>query len=152
MPQFCKMSIITVGIFFILMCPITFSSGTLVTSEELKELKLEFKQLETRLETKFNQLKEINVRLEQKVTQLEAKNAELEIKVQLQAPGSNNCETITQLTAKLNGIPRTCQDLRAADPSLPSGMYSIDPDGQNYGHAPLSVYCNMTSGIIKNQI
>ena len=147
MPQFCTMSINQVGIFFILMCPITFSSGTLVTSEELKELKLEFKQLETKLETKLNQLKEINIRLEEKVTQLEAKSAELEIKVQLQAPGSNNCETITQLTAKLNGIPRTCQDLRAADPSLPSGMHWIDPDGQSVSDSPIYVYCDMTTGI-----
>ena len=143
MPQFCTMSINQVGIFFILMCPITFSSGTLVTSEELKELKLEFKQLETKLETKLNQLKE-------KVTQLEAKNAELETKVQLQAPGSNNCETINKLTAKLNGIPRTCQDLRAADPSLPSGMHWIDPDGQSVGDSPIYVYCDMTTGIFFN--
>jgi hypothetical protein len=84
------------------------------------------------------------------VTQLEAKNAELEIKVQLQAPGSNNCETINQLTTKLNGIPRTCQDLRAADPSLPSGMHWIDPDGQSVGDSPIYVYCDMTTGIFFN--
>lgn len=44
-------------------------------------------------------------------------------------------------------IYRTCRETRAADPSLSSGMYWVDPDGQGVGDDPIYVYCNMTSGI-----
>jgi hypothetical protein len=47
-----------------------------------------------------------------------------------------------------SGIPRTCRELRAADPSLSSGMHWIDPDGQGVGDDPIYVYCDMTSGEI----
>ena len=43
-------------------------------------------------------------------------------------------------------FPRTCRELRAADPSLPSGMHWIDPDGQSIGDDPIYVYCDMTKG------
>ena len=43
-------------------------------------------------------------------------------------------------------IYRTCRETRTADPSLSSGMYSVDPDGQGVGDDPIYVYCNMTSG------
>ena len=45
-------------------------------------------------------------------------------------------------------FPRTCRELRAADPSLSSGMHWIDPDGQGVGDDPIYVYCDMTKGII----
>jgi hypothetical protein len=35
-----------------------------------------------------------------------------------------------------------------ADPSLPSGMHWIDPDGEGVGDDPIYVYCDMTSGLI----
>ncbi len=47
-----------------------------------------------------------------------------------------------------SGIPRTCRELRAADPSLSSGMHWIDPDGQSVGDDPIYVYFDMTSGQI----
>ncbi len=47
-----------------------------------------------------------------------------------------------------SGIPRTCRELRATDPSLSSGMHWIDPDGQDVGDDPIYVYCDMTSGEI----
>lgn len=37
----------------------------------------------------------------------------------------------------------SCNTLHAANPALPSGMYTIDPDGSG-GDAPLSVTCDMT--------
>ncbi len=52
-----------------------------------------------------------------------------------------------------SGIPRTCRQLQATDPSLPSGMNWIDPDGQGVSDDPIYVYCDMTSGpIIKCSI
>lgn len=45
-----------------------------------------------------------------------------------------------------NVIRRTCHETRAANASLISGMYWIDPDGQGVGDDPIQVYCNMTTG------
>ena len=47
-------------------------------------------------------------------------------------------------------IHRTCHEVRAANSSLPSGMYWIDPDGQGVGDDPINVACDMTSGYISN--
>ena len=43
---------------------------------------------------------------------------------------------------------RTCDELRANDPTLTSGMYYIDPDGQGAGDNAIYVYCNMDTGSI----
>ena len=43
-------------------------------------------------------------------------------------------------------IARTCEELKASNVSLESGMYWIDPDGHNTGDAPIHVFCNMTTG------
>lgn len=53
---------------------------------------------------------------------------------------------IDRQVAGKSAMPRTCQDARSADPSLSSGMYWIDPDGQGVGDAPIHVYCDMASG------
>jgi hypothetical protein len=101
-----------------------------------------------------------------KVIQLEAKNVQLEVKIQDQErrltsfleaaelPVSTDSklfpvkkEISIRSTGK-SGIPRTCRELRAVDPSLSSGMHWIDPDGQGVGDDPIYVYCDMTSGKI----
>ena len=46
-------------------------------------------------------------------------------------------------------IFRTCRETHAGDPSLASGMYWIDPDGQGVGDDPIYVYCNMATGMQK---
>ena len=43
-------------------------------------------------------------------------------------------------------VPRTCREARSGDPTLNSGMYWIDPDGQGVGDGPIYVYCDMNSG------
>lgn len=43
-------------------------------------------------------------------------------------------------------FPRTCRAALAASPSLPSGLYWIDPDGPASGDDPIRVHCNMTTG------
>jgi hypothetical protein len=35
-----------------------------------------------------------------------------------------------------------------ADPSLPTDVYWIDPDGQDVGDDPIQVNCDMSTGII----
>ncbi len=46
------------------------------------------------------------------------------------------------------GIPRSCHEARLADPSLSTGVYWIDPDGQGVGDDPIQVNCDMSSGMI----
>jgi hypothetical protein len=58
---------------------------------------------------------------------------------------ANNRQNVIQSSGK-SGIPRTCRELRAANPSLSSGMQWIDPDGQGVGDDPIYVYCDMSSG------
>jgi hypothetical protein len=58
---------------------------------------------------------------------------------------ANNRQHFIQSSGK-SGIPRTCRELRAANPSLSSGMQWIDPDGQETGDGPIYVYCDMSSG------
>ena len=41
---------------------------------------------------------------------------------------------------------RNCEEIRLFQPSKPSGIYRIDPDGPLVGEEPISAYCNMTSG------
>jgi hypothetical protein len=56
-------------------------------------------------------------------------------------------EIITQLQQSgRSAMPRTCREAHLADPSLPSAMYWIDPDGQAVGDAPIYVDCDMDSG------
>ncbi len=71
---------------------------------------------------------------------LAEKLARLEIALQRQRT--------SQLSVK-NSLPRTCREARAADPSLSSGMYWIDPDGQGVGDDPIYVYCDMAKGNFK---
>ena len=53
----------------------------------------------------------------------------------------------TKLNQKLSGMPRSCAEARSTDPTLKSGNYYVDPDGTNIGDDPISVYCDMTTGI-----
>ena len=53
---------------------------------------------------------------------------------------------------KLYSMPRTCQEMQSADPSLQSGNYYVDPDGTNIGDAPINVYCNMSTGRIQLKV
>jgi hypothetical protein len=113
---------------------------------------------------------EIRNNLKFQVTKLEAKNVQLEFKIQEQekllnyllrqtnrpVPVADSLSVPNNLKSPVpstdsnkSGTPRTCKELRVIDPSLPSGMYSIDPDGQGVGDNPINVYCDMTSGIIR---
>ena len=44
------------------------------------------------------------------------------------------------------GMPRSCHEARLADPSLPTAVYWIDPDGQGVGEDPIQVNCDMSTG------
>lgn len=91
--------------------------------------------------------------MEEKVAQLETKVQHQETLItELQRqrladpkPTRDLVETKTKISGKTS-ILRTCREIRAADPSLSSGMYWIDPDGQGVGDDPINVYCDMNTG------
>lgn len=43
-------------------------------------------------------------------------------------------------------IPQSCHQISLADPNATSGMYYIDPDGENVGELPIYVFCDMSTG------
>jgi hypothetical protein len=93
-----------------------------------------------------------------KVTRLEAKVQEQETilnfllqanEIPISPTGSKSIENYRQnviQSSGKSGIPRTCRELRATNPSLASGMQWIDPDGQGIGDDPIFVYCDMSTG------
>lgn len=101
----------------------------------------------------FEETKTLMMQLEAKVTRLEAK-------IEHQALLMNNLHSVFPPAFKLvkeavktapklvekSIIPRTCQDARANNPSLSSGMYWVDPDGNNVGDDAIYVFCNMETG------
>ncbi|XP_046638032.1 uncharacterized protein LOC124316249 [Daphnia pulicaria] len=129
---------------------------------EAKNAQLEEKV--TQLEAQLELNNELRQDLALKVIQLEAKNVQLEVKIQDQErilislleadelPVSTDSKLfpvekeISIRSTGMSGSPRTCRELQAIDPSLPSGMHWIDPDGQGVGDNPIYVYCDMTSG------
>jgi len=44
-------------------------------------------------------------------------------------------------------INRSCAEAHATDPTLASGDYYVDPDGIHNGDGPISVYCDMSTGV-----
>ncbi|XP_046456719.1 uncharacterized protein LOC124203884 isoform X2 [Daphnia pulex] len=143
------------------------TSAAFSIEEEILQLKLKVVQLEAKdaeMEGKISELELKNVKMEEKVTQLETRNGQLETKVKDQEKmltllkASELAISVTGLKSIFNnvdnaiestgrsGIPRTCRELRAIDPSLSSGMHWIDPDGQGVGDDPIYVYCDMASG------
>jgi hypothetical protein len=76
---------------------------------------------------------------------LAEKVTRLEYTLQKDKKSANEIDSLPLLKG---AVPRTCREARAADPSLSSGMYWIDPDGQGGGDGPIYVYCDMTSGKI----
>ena len=85
------------------------------------------------METKVTNLEEKNVLLEEKVKQLDGKVRQLETR-------PNPISTVQK------SIHRSCHEMFAADASLISGFYWIDPDGNGAGDDPINVYCEMTTG------
>ncbi len=103
-------------------------------------------QFKEAMEVKVSRLEMEDARLK---ALLELKDRQQEIlaeKVSRLELLENERETSRQLAWRSASILRTCREIRAADPSLSSGMYWIDPDGQGVGDDPIYVHCDMTSG------
>ncbi len=116
-------------------------------------------QLKEALAVKDARLEALEVKVqeqESKVIRLEAtvqkQQEQLLIALQNKMPQSSaefvssSLASNGQRSAERIMFPRTCRELRAADPSLSSGMQLIDPDGQGVGDNPIYVYCDMTKG------
>ncbi|KAI9559363.1 hypothetical protein GHT06_016152 [Daphnia sinensis] len=108
------------------------------------------------LQAKVEQLEKNYVKmkehLEAKMIDLETKVGRLEAKVEKQdsllavlkkghKPLKENVDINEH--RRHNATLRTCHEIHVANPSYPSGMYWIDPDGQGIGDPPIHVHCNM---------
>ncbi len=61
----------------------------------------------------------------------------------------DNGERKTNQAEVKSAMFRTCSEAHTVDPSLSSGMYWIDPDGEGVGDDPIYVSCDMTTGTIR---
>ncbi|KZS14837.1 Contactin associated protein 1-like protein [Daphnia magna] len=157
----------------VVVCLTFCSTASAITLQDLNKNFVKFKEAvtakEIKLEAKVTELETKLLRLEglvernlislikedfaTKMVQLEnnvSQQKEMLIALQTKEPADR---TTFELDNSENAyffakrsILRTCQEIRAAIPSLSSGMYWIDPDGQGVGDDPIYVYCNMTTG------
>ncbi|XP_046645845.1 uncharacterized protein LOC124336186 [Daphnia pulicaria] len=134
----------------------TLTDNFIKFKEDVEDKHMQLEAKNAKLEANDQIHKDVRRVLENKVTQLEARVIQLEATVEHQESLLIALQTEQSLTttsgsrnipsAGKSSIARTCRDLRATDPSLPSGMYWIDPDGQGIGDDAIYVQCNMTSG------
>ena len=80
-------------------------------------------------------------RLEQKIAKLESTSAGSYSMTKLLA---NNAVT-TANSIMGSFIPRSCHELLLIDPTLPSGLYTINPGGVVIGEPTIQVFCDMSS-------
>ena len=86
--------------------------------------------------------------LEAKVARLEEKDLQHELLIKELLKEREIVSAVDERSVGRSvSFPRTCRELRVADPTLTSGMHWIDPDGQGVGDNPIFVYCDMTKGI-----
>lgn len=94
-----------------------------------------------------NNLEAKIVRLEEKVAHQESLLIALQTQQAISSSQSVSDDIVERINDNRNSgksfVLRTCRETRAADPSLGSGMYWIDPDGQGVGDDPIYVFCNM---------
>nr|CAH0110956.1 unnamed protein product [Daphnia galeata] len=160
-----RLTIFHVMTILVLIWPGQILAAELTMEQEFQHLKENFIELrdilalkKSRLETlelkvmQHDLLEEKIAQLERKIIRLEAKDKQCEIlaeKVsQLDIVLEKQGQTSHQLQNGKNSIimSRTCREVRDGDPSLTSGMYWIDPDGQGIGDGPIYVYCDMATG------
>ena len=82
--------------------------------------------------------------------EMEGKKAEELLGSLHQYPAIDEAVALNQVAAGARvSMPRTCYAARKSNPSLPSGIYWIDPDGEKMGDPPILVFCNMTTGMYR---
>jgi len=59
----------------------------------------------------------------------------------------NETSMKTKVLIAKNDMRRSCSEIKSANSEMDSGMYWIDPDGQDVGDDPIEVHCDMSSGI-----
>ncbi len=108
------------------------------------ELKEDFSAKVTKLEKKVARLEELETKVQQQEILL------MNLAAHLQKGDEPSNKTLSSGKEGKSSSLRTCHETRAADPSLTSGMYWIDPDGQGVGDDPINVYCDMITSTNKN--
>jgi len=80
------------------------------------------------------------------VDQLKKKNLELEEKnSKLILATADEKLSVNDDVTRREFVPRSCFEVKAANPNAQSGEYFIDPDGQIGGDEPFKVYCDMAT-------
>ena len=96
-------------------------------------------------------MKELKL-LKEEIKELKSKNHEQDLLLASYASILSQDHHQLDKTNMLNtvgskgGMPRSCHEARLADPSLPTAVYWIDPDGQGVGEDPIQVNCDMSTG------
>jgi hypothetical protein len=106
---------------------------------QLEEKMIELDQRDSQLENKLNELQSVRESILKRVLELETATEESPIQ-------TDSLEFLNRSSRKSSN-PRTCREIHSSDPSLPSGMYWIDPDGQGVGDDAIYVHCDMATGI-----
>ena len=99
---------------------------------------------EIRLKQQEARIQEQQRTIEEQKVSFEAKQKE--INFMQQTVRSLVKRLMPDAETRANAIPKTCEEIRASDPSSPSGDYWIDPDGMGAGDDPILVYCDMFDG------
>ena len=96
-------------------------------------------------------MKELKL-LKEEIKELKSKNHEQDLLLASYASILSQDHHQLDKTNMLNtvgskgGMPRSCHEARLADPSLPTDVYWIDPDGHGVGEDPIQVNCDMSTG------
>ena len=104
-------------------------------------------QLKSRIEKQEAEIVQLKTRLEKQHDLVLHLNKNLEQLMNIQKAYPTDVQNRHQEISKAY-VLRTCEDIRAADPTTESGYYFIDPDGQVSGNDPIYVFCDMATGTI----
>ena len=109
---------------------------------------MKFKTFEMTMESEVGKMKEKIALLEAKVQDQDNLLQNYKDRQSDSTVSSIDVEDVLERMSLKKTIldPKTYLEARTSDPSLESGMYLIDPDGQGRGDDPIYVYCNMTVG------
>ena len=104
-------------------------------------------QLNNRIEKQEAEMVQLEMRNEKQHVLISHLNKNLEQLTNFQKAYPTDIQNRHQEISKA-AVLRTCEEIRAADPTAKSGYYFIDPDGQVSGDDPIYVFCDMATGTI----
>ncbi|XP_032784058.2 uncharacterized protein LOC116921819 [Daphnia magna] len=128
----------TVQSFLLILALSTCFTAALDLQAKVEKLEKNYVKIKEHLEAKI-------IVLETKVSRLEAKVKKQDSLLAVLKKGHKPLKDNVDINEhrRHNATLRTCHEIHVANPSYPSGMYWIDPDGQGIGDPPIHVHCYM---------